>query len=683
MKTRNTAGKKKKFLFVVPYNPVLGSRGPQGPKNVSQPLIDLISNLHDMVLIVVSEDQALTKNKLHTIFPEVQDVHVVRPLSGWARRFARLRFILQGLPPSLADGLSRELSSLMGQYAASTDIVHFEYFTLSTHIRVVQPFACVQLHCHDAYSLYQKRIFEQADNITDKFLALIRYQMFRNLERRLIANATTALTVSPIDQQYLAYHGLSNVYYLPPALQEIKISIPPLRKNLQIELLCIVSASYQHSQATALLDFFREKFPLLAQLAGGTLPVTLFGKSSKRIRAELLPFVEVEAVEFVDDYFIFLSSRNWICFYPQRAGAGLHTKLRDIMAAQLPVVGYKEIMDAFLGTSGEHYFSCDNIEQVATAISSLLSDPDLHERVAKGGLRLLSEKFGPASVLDTWEKLTQDTKNINLPHLQELQLSIAMKVRHICEKHDIPYFLIAGTLLGAVRHKGFIPWDDDLDIGMLRENYDRFISLAQSELGNAYFLQTYTTDQHMPFPYAKLRINGTVMREASSLDCKWNNGIYIDIFPFDGVPENMLLRSMHASILKIIGHSLLIKCEFIPLNVKKSPIKYGFYKAIKYPIKFLLPRKILIKGFDFFSRFYSNKKTRLVVAAGGSYGYKRETISRSWVEILAPLIFCNNSFNCPSAFEDYLVNLYGDYMKLPPVENRSSRHNIVELKFLR
>lgn len=681
MKDQDMAGRRRRILFVVPYNPVLGSRGPQGPKNVSQPLIELVSNSYDMVLIVVSADKALTKDKLHTIFSKVQHVHIVRPLSGWARNFARLRFILQGLPPSLADGLSHELPSLMGKYAASTEIVHFEYFTLSAYIRVVQPIACIQLHCHDAYSLYQKRCFEQAGNIMNKLLALLRFQMFRNLERRLIANATIALTVSPIDQRYLAYHGLSNVYYLPPALQDIKISIPPLRKNLQIELLCIVSASYQHSQAAALLDFFREKFPLLAQQAGGALPVTLFGKSSKRIKAELLPFVEVEAVEFVDDYFTFLSSRNWICFYPQRTGAGLHTKLRDMMAAQLPVVGYKEIMDAFSGINGEHYFSCENIDQVTTAISSLLSDPALHDRVAKGGLRLLSDQFGPAKVLDSWKKLIQDRNNIDLPRLQECQLSAAMKVRQICEKHDIPYFLIAGTLLGAVRHKGFIPWDDDLDIGMLRENYDRFVSLAQAELGNAYFLQTYATDQHMPFPYAKLRLNRTVMREASSQRCKWNSGIFIDIFPFDGVPHNRLLRSIHATILKLIGLSLIIKCDFDPFCNKTQSFNGYLFKIIKYPIKLFFPRKPLVDVFDFFTRLFSNTKTSLVVASGGSYGYKRETIPRSWIESTTPLEFCNTSFGCPSAFKEYLENLYGDYMKPPPVENRSNRHSIVELKF--
>ena len=195
--------KKKSLLFVVPYNPILGSKGPQGPKNVSQPLIDLVSTMHDVVLIVVSEDATLTEIALRVVFPALQQVHIVRPLMGWARQRARLRFILLGLPPALANGLSHELPTLLRKYAASSDLVHFEYFTLAPLIEMVQLICPVQLHCHDAYSLYQKRLLEQADGIADKFMALLRFLMFRNLERSFIAKATIALTVSPIDQKYL------------------------------------------------------------------------------------------------------------------------------------------------------------------------------------------------------------------------------------------------------------------------------------------------------------------------------------------------------------------------------------------------------------------------------------------------------------------------------------------------
>lgn len=278
-------------------------------------------------------------------------------------------------------------------------------------------------------------------------------------------------------------------------------------------------------------------------------------------------------------------------------------------------------------------------------------------------------------------KLRQEINNIDLLRLQEYQLSLAILVRQICEKHNIPYFLIAGTLLGAVRHKGFIPWDDDLDIGMLRENYDRFIAVAQSELDDAYFLQTYKTDQYMPFPYAKLRINGTIMREKSSQNCKWNTGISIDIFPFDGVPENNLLRLIHKLALKSIGLLLINKCEFNLIDGKSHPITKHLFLRFINALKWLFSRQLLIKAMDISVRLFSAKTTRFVMASGGSYGYKRETIPRNWIEQPTQLIFCDTKFDCPSFWHDYLTNLYGDYMKPPPIENRSNRHGIVELKF--
>jgi hypothetical protein len=399
---------KKKILFVVPYNPLLGSKGPQGPKNVSQPLIDVLSTVHDVVLIVVSDDAQLSEAVLRSVFPSLSGIHVCRPLSGLARRLARLRYVLSCLPPSLADGESPELPALLENYLAWSDLVHFEYFTLAGSIRNVQPLRPLQLHCHDAYSLYQRRYFEQADGLKEKAKAMARFLMFRHLEQRFIAKAAAALTVSPIDQQYLARTGLANVHYLPPPVQAVAPPIAQGRDAMAPELLCVVPPNYQHFQVTALRDFLRDVFPTLSGDARERLPITLFGKSARRLQADLKPYLQVDAVEFADDYFAFLGSKNWIYFYPQRAGAGLHTKVRDAMAASLPVVGYTEIMDAFQGTSGEHYVACSDGQEVVSALASLREDPGLLRRIGAGGQRLLSERFGRTNVLATLERVDKE-----------------------------------------------------------------------------------------------------------------------------------------------------------------------------------------------------------------------------------------------------------------------------------
>lgn len=399
---------RKQILFVVPYNPLLGSKGAQGPKNVTQPLIELLSSVHDLVLVVVTDDPSLEPAVLHAKFPALYAAHVCRPLSGRARRVARFRYLLRCLPPSLADGESPELPALLSKYASSSDLIHFEYFTLASYIHLVQPRCPVQLHCHDAYSLYQRRYLEQAIGIVKRAKAMMRFLMFKHLEHSFIAKAAVALTVSPVDQRYLARAGLTNVRYLPPPVQKITQPIAVDRDRMPPELLCVVPARFEEFQAAALREFFRDAYPALVQKFPGQMSITLLGKTARRMQAELQPYIQVHAVEFVDDYFAFLANRNWIYFYPQRAGAGLHTKVRDAMALRLPVVGYAEIMDAFQGDNWQHYVSCGNSADVVDALIAMVGDSKLRRKVGEGGNRFLSERFSENNVLRVWEEVGKE-----------------------------------------------------------------------------------------------------------------------------------------------------------------------------------------------------------------------------------------------------------------------------------
>src|SRR5690554_5979187 len=147
--------------------------------------------------------------------------------------------------------------------------------------------------------------------------------------------------------------------------------------------------------------------------------------------------------------------------------------------------------------------------------------------------------------------------NLQLAKVHKVQLEIANEVKRICEKNNIKYFMIAGTLLGAVRHRGFIPWDDDLDIGMLRNDYKRFIELAAKELNDTYYLETWYTSSGYGMPFAKIRKNDTRYIEKSSKDVKCHPGIFIDIFPFDNVPNNKVLRLINEYWLKFYQYLIL------------------------------------------------------------------------------------------------------------------------------
>lgn len=125
-----------------------------------------------------------------------------------------------------------------------------------------------------------------------------------------------------------------------------------------------------------------------------------------------------------------------------------------------------------------------------------------------------------------------------LRKVQIEQLELAKEIKRVCEILNIPYFLDAGTLLGAIRHEGFIPWDDDLDMGMLRSAYDKFLKEAPAVLGEEYFLQTWHSDLNYGLPFAKLRKNNTVYKEEAAQNSGAHCGFYVDIFPYDVYPED-------------------------------------------------------------------------------------------------------------------------------------------------
>ena len=132
--------------------------------------------------------------------------------------------------------------------------------------------------------------------------------------------------------------------------------------------------------------------------------------------------------------------------------------------------------------------------------------------------------------------------DIELITLQTELYRILDEITRICKKHDIPFFAIGGTAIGALYDQGILPWDDDIDIGMKREDYEIFLREAPKILQKKYFLQWYGSDPHTPFYFAKLRKTGTVFQEEIAEGLGMHNGIYIDIFPFDKIPDNKTTR---------------------------------------------------------------------------------------------------------------------------------------------
>lgn len=265
-----------------------------------------------------------------------------------------------------------------------------------------------------------------------------------------------------------------------------------------------------------------------------------------------------------------------------------------------------------------------------------------------------------------------------LPKLHNCQLIIAREIKRLCDKHNIKYFIIAGTLLGAVRHGGFIPWDDDMDIGMLREDYERFLKVAKTDLGEEFFLQTSETDKNYGLPFAKILLNGTVLVEASAGSAA-KKGIFIDVFPFDVAPEDDNDRESHNKKTYFYKRLLLAKLNY-KVYKKNDYVKRVVYFVLKIMSSFYSHDKLVKKLEGEITR-YNNQKTEDIVNIGGAYGYKKETIKASWVRDTVEIPFEDMTISAPVDYIKYLETFYGDYMTPPPEDKRYNRHSVTELDF--
>ncbi|MBP3367705.1 MAG: LicD family protein [Treponema sp.] len=265
--------------------------------------------------------------------------------------------------------------------------------------------------------------------------------------------------------------------------------------------------------------------------------------------------------------------------------------------------------------------------------------------------------------------------------LQLEELKILKETIKICEQHNLSYFVLGGTFLGAVRHKGFIPWDDDIDIGMPRNDYEQFISFAQTELPSSYEIKNFYTDDKAKNYCTKLIDRNISILRTDSL-CSEKQNLWIDIFPLDGMPNNFFVRKLH--MVNLLFHRLLLQYSKINsgVNIKKKRnfiefilIKCGFLisKVISFDTK-----KCLIK-IDWLLKKYDYSKSKYIVNFMGAYKFK-EMFPRSYYETPALYDFEDIKVFGSSEYDKILTQMYGSYMN-PPEENQRFSHSITQIRF--
>lgn len=263
----------------------------------------------------------------------------------------------------------------------------------------------------------------------------------------------------------------------------------------------------------------------------------------------------------------------------------------------------------------------------------------------------------------------------DLRKLQLIQLDMLLEVDRICKKHKIKYCIIAGTLLGAVRHKGFIPWDDDIDIAMFRPEYERFCEICEKELdSDKYYLQTHRNTKGYRWGYGKIRRVGTEFVRSGQEHMDYPTGVFIDIFPLDNVPDNIVLRWFHNLICTIVRKFLWSKAG--------AKADSRMIMRLIYKIMALVPKNFIFLIYDLLVKISNRKETKMVrtltfpTPKNRQYGYYRK-----WYDELELLEFEGYYFPAPKDYDEYLRYKFGDYEKLPPVELRKG-HSFSRYKLI-
>ena len=267
--------------------------------------------------------------------------------------------------------------------------------------------------------------------------------------------------------------------------------------------------------------------------------------------------------------------------------------------------------------------------------------------------------------------------------IQSVLLEMLTDFDDLCRKNNLTYFLVGGSALGAVRHKGFIPWDEDLDIGMPREDYERFSEIFLKACSEKYWLQSIEQSKLYDLTFMKIRKKGTRYVELFETEPE-HAGVFMDIYPLDNVPDNKIARFFHG----MISDFLYLCCSCVRVHKKKN--RFLEYLDDKRAIRLVKIKAFLGFCLSFFSlhkwcviadkwsKKYKNNNSRLVSFPCGRKHYFGEICTRASFLPVKETVFEDKKFYIMNNPHEYLGGLYGDYMEIPDVSGRE-RHSVLEL----
>lgn len=268
----------------------------------------------------------------------------------------------------------------------------------------------------------------------------------------------------------------------------------------------------------------------------------------------------------------------------------------------------------------------------------------------------------------------------DLLRLQQAEMQLAKSAIEYCHALGLSPFLVAGSALGAWRDGGIIAWDDDIDIGLVRDDYEKLLAALQDRPLPGIFLQCWKTEKGYPLAYAKLRLEGTRVEEKVWSGTGYHRGIFIDVFPFDPLPRSRFLRLIQHLGLDLVN-LFLMSFSREAAGVSKSPV-LRLFRRLAFVFRPVLPLRALVALREWLNRFpLAGKSGEL--ASFEMYGIRMAR--RTWVkrEVLLPPAKCrfgDEQMPVPADCDAYLISIFGDYRNPPPVKQQQPLH-ITEVDF--
>ena len=257
-------------------------------------------------------------------------------------------------------------------------------------------------------------------------------------------------------------------------------------------------------------------------------------------------------------------------------------------------------------------------------------------------------------------------KQLTDVELREVEIGLLNRIHNICKENDIEYFLAGGTLLGAVRHKGYIPWDDDIDIYMKREEFSKFDDYFRKNKFDDIEFHSYALNNDCPHAYSRLCDTRTILVfENLSGICE---GVYVDIFPIDNIPSNPIRVKIFAHTIKILG---LMRWKSLSVQHIRARNKYRDpFKYLLYKLSHMLGTKRIVKMINKRVQKYNKMKTEYC-SSNTIFPIK---LSKAVFESIIEVPFEGRMYNAPVGMHEYLTAHYGDYMELPSEKERVTQH---------